>query len=371
MDLAQQDLDIQSLKSPEEIRLAAKKALPVGIFDFIDGGAGDESTLLRNTQAIADLSMTGRLLRGGFTPSTQTQAFGQNLDYPIAIAPMAYHGMVTPLGEIATARAAASAGIPLILSTMSTVSFEALKEVGASVWFQLYAMKDEQLTHSMIDEAVAGGCELLVLTIDVPVFGRRLRDERNRFRPCSSFTRSNKVRQAGAKRFGTHILELEEPAFVEQMFKLDLNWQDIAAICAYSPVPVVLKGVMSPQEALHAKSLGVAGVIVSNHGGRQFDSHPASLSVLPKVAQAWCEPGKVAVDGGFASASDVLKGLASGADLVLLGRTVLFALAAGGEALLTQYLRELTSDIRRNMTLMGLADLSRASLQQHVHLLTD
>jgi len=359
----QADAEIRSFTNHQEFRQAAKDVLPVGVFDFIDGGAGDESTLTRNRKAIDSVSITGQMLKGNFTPNTQTRVFGVDLHYPIAIAPMAYHGMINVDGELATARVAAQVGIPLILSTMSTVNFCELKDLGAKIWFQLYVMKDQRLTYSMIDEAINGGCELLVLTIDVPVFGRRLRDEKNNFKPSACFTQTNKVRQAGAKLFGNHLLELEEAVFVSQMFKSDLDWNDIKDICDYSSVPVVLKGVMTERDALLAKQFGAAGVIVSNHGGRQFDSHPASITVLPEISKAWSAPGVIGVDGGFTNASDIFKGLALGSDIVLLGRTVLYALASGGESMLTSYLNNVTSELTRTMRLMGLNSLARHEIE--------
>lgn len=359
---------LKPLVTPEDIRLAAKDVLPRGVFDFIDGGAGDESTLDRNGAALSSLSLTGKMLRGNVEVNTHSRVFEQDLTLPIAIAPMAYHGMVDQDAELATARAAANTGIPLIVSTMSTVSFEMMRGTGAKLWFQLYVMEDQRLTYTMIDEAVNSGCQVLVLTIDVPVFGRRLRDERNNFRPAAHFTQGNKVRQAGARLFGDTIYNIDEAAFVGKMFKSNLTWEDIQAICQYSPIPVVLKGIMCADDATKAKQYGAAGVIVSNHGGRQFDSHPASMSVLPSVRKALGNDCNVAVDGGFKSASDIVKGIASGADLVLLGRTILYALAVGGETLLTSYLTDLNNEIISSMKLLGLKSLQRDEITATINL---
>jgi isopentenyl diphosphate isomerase/L-lactate dehydrogenase-like FMN-dependent dehydrogenase len=322
-------------------------------FDFIDGGAGDETTCQRNRAALDAIRLTGRVLGARSHATTSCSFAGLDLSAPIAIAPMAYHALVAEDAELATAKSAAATRIPFIVSTMSTTPFSALAKTHASLWFQLYMMQDAQFTKALVDDAVKHGCRAIVLTVDVPVFGHRLRDARHGFRIPEHIARASKVRAEARQRYPSETAELPEPEFVDRMFKLDLDWEDVREFCKSVEIPVILKGILHPEDAKTAEAIGVDGIIVSNHGGRQFDAHPATIEVLPKIRAAVKSTFFVGVDGGFQSGTDVLRGLALGANLVLLGRTVMYALAAGGEPALKGYLDSVLDDLRRGMALCG------------------
>jgi 4-hydroxymandelate oxidase len=347
------DAERPQLLTAADYRAEAKRVLDPAIFDFIDGGAGDESTIRRNREALDAIRLTGRVL-GARSHSTPTRSLPRfNLATPVAIAPMAYHALVRKDAERATATAASAADIPFIVSTMSTTPFSALAKTRARLWFQLYMMKDAAFTRALVQDAVKHGCRAIVLTVDVPVFGRRLRDLRHGFRVPDHIARASKVRAQARLQYASETAELPEPEFVERMFRLDLDWEDVREFCRSVEIPVILKGILHPEDARTAEEIGVDGIIVSNHGGRQFDAHPATIEVLPKIRAAVKSTFFVGVDGGFQSGTDVLRGLALGADLVLLGRTVMYALAAGGEPALANYLRGVLEDLGRGMTLCG------------------
>lgn len=352
MNADRRNPDRSRLLTAADYRAAAWEALDPAAFDFIDGGAGDESTCDRNRVALDAIRLAGRVLDSKMPSTTSCSFAGLELPAPIAIAPMAYHALVTEDAELATARAAAATRIPFIVSTMSTTPFSALAKTDAQLWFQLYMMKDADFTRALVQDAVKHGCRAIVLTVDVPVFGRRLRDVRHGFCVPEHISRASKVRAQARLRYGNETAELSEPEFVDRMFKLDLDWEDVREFCRSVEIPVILKGILHPDDAQKAQEIGADGIIVSNHGGRQFDAHPATIDALAKIRTA--VPGFFAgVDGGFQSGTDVLRGLALGADLVLLGRTVMYALAAGGEPALKGYLDGVMQDLRRGMALCG------------------
>jgi 4-hydroxymandelate oxidase len=281
--------------------------------------------------------------------STGLVLFGNPLAAPLLIAPMAFQRMAHPDGEVATARAAAAAGIPIVISTMSTVTLEDIAaESGPSQrWFQFYLHRDRGLSRRLLERAEASGCSAVVLTVDLPVVGRRRRDEANRFHLPEGLAVANL--EASLERGGGSALsEYSDAAFEPSLTPDLLEW-----IAGVTHLPLLVKGVLHPDDAVMAADAGAAGVIVSNHGGRQLDGAIASADALPAIADRLAGRVPVLVDGGIRSGTDIVKALAMGATAVLIGRPVLWALAVGGEQGVASLLEELTEEFTRAMMLCG------------------
>ncbi|MFI9235853.1 alpha-hydroxy acid oxidase [Streptomyces sp. NPDC053079] len=347
----------------------AHTRLPRAAWDFIAGGSGDEITLRENTAALKRLRLRPNVLTGTGTPDTTTTVLGTTLATPIAVAPVAYHTLAHPEGEIATARAAADTGALTILSTFSGHSLEATAQAAnGPLWLQLYCFRDRHLTQMLVHRAQQAGYTALVLTVDTPVLGRRYRDARNAFAlppgiHPGNFTPDTHtgLRQAspGHSAIAQHTTDTLEPA---------LAWSDIAWLRRITDLPIVLKGVLAPADAARAATEGIDAVIVSNHGGRQLDTTAATIDLLPDVAQAAGERCEVLFDGGVRDGTDALKALALGARAVLIGRPVLWSLAVGGHQAVRHLLTLLTSELADAMALCGrptLADLDPTLLAPH------
>ncbi|MFK0203858.1 alpha-hydroxy acid oxidase [Streptomyces lavendulae] len=349
-----------------DYRTLAHLRLPPAVSDFIDGGSGDEITLHENTAALRRLRLRPNVLSGTGTPDTSTTVLGTPLATPIAVAPVAYHTLAHPDGEIATVRAAADTGALTVISTFSGQSLEeAARAATGPLWFQLYRFRDREVTHTLVRRARRAGYRALVLTVDTPVLGRRHRDLRNSFalppdvRP-GNFDAGHHtgLRHAspGDSAIARHTSETLEPA---------LDWSDIAWLRRITDLPIVLKGVLAPADARRAAAEGIDAVIVSNHGGRQLDTTAATIDLLPDVAEAAGEHCEVLFDGGVRDGTDALKALALGARAVMIGRPVMWALAAGGGEAVHHLLTLLTSELSDAMALCGrptLADLDATLL---------
>ncbi|HEY6794443.1 MAG TPA: aminotransferase class I/II-fold pyridoxal phosphate-dependent enzyme [Kineosporiaceae bacterium] len=307
----------------EEYADLARAALDPGIWDFICGGAGDERAVSANTAAFDAVRLAPRVLSGAATPALSVDLFGWSWALPIAVAPMAHHTMVHPEGETATVRAAGRFGVPVVVSTFASRTFEELAAVATSpLWLQVYCFRDRGLTRELVGRAAAAGFTGLVLTVDCPRLGRRLRDVRNGFSlprhvrpvnlPASEAYSSNDV----------YARSELDPA---------LDWSVVGWLRSVSPLPLLVKGVLVPADAVRAADAGADGVIVSNHGGRQLDAAVATLHALPAVAAAVAGRCPVLLDGGVRRGRDVVVALAQGANAVLLGRPMLYGLAAAGE----------------------------------------
>jgi 4-hydroxymandelate oxidase len=283
---------------------------------------------------------------------------------PLAVAPMAYQQLVHPDGELALARAARSAGVVFIASMLSSHTIEAIAGVGAETWFQLYWLRDRARTEELIKRAQASGCRALVLTVDVPRMGRRLRDMRNAFALPSTVTAANLEDSPAAGRVST--AHCEEPGssavMVHTAEALDpaLSWADLEWVRDRTSLPLILKGIMDPGDAARAVDAGVDAIVVSNHGGRQLDGALPSITALSAVVRKVSGRCPVLVDSGMRSGTDVLKALALGASGVLIGRPALWGLAAGGEDGATEVLRLFHTELEQTMTLAGCGDLSSA-----------
>lgn len=314
-----------------ELEQAAAKRLSRMAWGYYAGGARDELTLRENAAAWARIRLYYRVLAGVGPRDLSTTVLGQRLSMPIMAAPTAFQRLAHDDGERATARACGAAGVGMILSTLATTAVEEVAEAATGpLWFQLYMYRDRALTRALVDRAVAAGCSALVLTVDAAIIGTREKDARNRFHLPSGLVAANVAGAGlGELRPGSEGSALSR--YVRELLKTDLGWGDLDWLCAHSPVPVLIKGVVHPEDARLAVAHGAAGVVVSNHGGRQLDTAPPTAEALPGVVEAVEGAVPVLVDGGIRRGTDVVKALSMGAAAVLVGRPVLWGLAVGGQ----------------------------------------
>src|SRR3954467_3775980 len=308
----------------------AHRTLPADCRDYYEGGALDEITLRENTAGWERLKLYYRVLAGVGERDLRTTMLGQPVSMPICVAPTAFHKLACEEGEIATARAAKEAGTLFILSSLSNTAMESVFAAAASPkWFQLYVYKDREVTRALVQRAEAAGAEAIVLTVDAPGLGTRERDMRNRFR-LPDHLRVENLAPLGKG----NMPDVEGSglaAYVNTNFKSDLGFDDLDWLCGCTKLPVVVKGVCRGDDARRAAEHGAKAVGVSNHGGRQLDTAPATCEVLPRVVDAVGDSCEVYVDGGIRRGSDVLKAIALGARAVLVGRPILWGLAVNGE----------------------------------------
>lgn len=357
----------------EDYRLRARRSLPRFAFDFLDGGAEDEVCVRRNRAALQELALRGSVLADVSQIDTSIELFGQRFSLPIGIAPTGLNGLYWPDGDIALAKAASSAQIPFVLSTASNSRLERVpSEAGGTNWFQLYVMHNRDIAVRLMERAHAAGYGALVLTVDVPVSGNRERDVRNGFRLPLKYSADFLLDVARHPAWIVRLLNGGLPTFVNLAERDDgqasreaqaallsraldrsLVWETLGWIRKFWDGPLLIKGVLNPVDARRAVAEGVDGIIVSNHGGRQLDAAQATIEVLPEIVAAAGKTTPVLVDGGFRRGSDVIKALALGARAVLLGRPVLYGLAAAGEQGVRDVLRIFADDIDRTLTLLG------------------
>jgi 4-hydroxymandelate oxidase len=329
-----------------DVRRAARRVLPRMVWDYFRAGADAEITRRANLRAFRRRQLLPRVLVDVSAVSTECALLGAALPHPILIAPTAYHKLAHPEGELATARGAAAAGALYVVSTLATTSLEEVAAASAAPkWFQLYAHKDRGVTRALALRAHAAGYRAIVLTVDTPVLGRRLADVRNAFALPEGLAMEN-LRAAA---------QVEHAAVRHDA---TLGWKDLEWLAGLTPLPLVVKGVLRADDAARAVAAGAAAVLVSNHGGRQLDGVPATLEVLPAVADAVAGRCPLLVDGGVRWGSDVLKALALGARAVLVGRPVLWGLATGGAAGVTRVMSMLRDELSMAMTLAGCPDLA-------------
>jgi len=351
--------EIVDLKDLERHALAA---LPPIARDYYASGSDDEITLRDNAAAYDRLRLWYRVLVDVSRRDLTTTVLGQPVRLPVLVAPTAFQRLAHRDGEVATARAAGAAGTIMILSTLSTTRVEDVTAAASGpVWFQLYIYKDRGATEALVRRVEAAGCSALVLTVDAPLLGRRVRDVRNRFALPAGLSIENMLaHDMGAVRapggdsgLASYFATLLDPA---------LTWRDIEWLRSITRLPVVVKGLVRADDARRAVDHGASGVVVSNHGGRQLDTSPATIEALPAVVDAVGGAVDVMVDGGVRRGTDVVKALALGARAVLVGRPVLWGLAVGGEAGVTSALGILADEIDRALALCGVprvAELDR------------
>jgi isopentenyl diphosphate isomerase/L-lactate dehydrogenase-like FMN-dependent dehydrogenase len=351
---------VTELLNVDEFEAAARERLEPGSYAYYAGGAGDEHTLRANSAAFTRWELRPRVLVDVSEVSTETTVLGTQVALPLLVAPTAFHRLAHPEGELATARAAAAAGTVMCLSTLSSVSPAELAAAapGAPQWFQLYCSRDRGFTKELVGAVGEAGFQALVVTVDVPVAGRRERDLRTAFVLPDDLPAPNLPVVLARKDFHAALSAIVDST---------LTWRDLEWLRSISPLPLVVKGVLTAEDALLAAEHGAAGIVVSNHGGRQLDGVPATLDVLPEVAEAVGERVEVLVDGGIRRGTDVLKALALGARAALAGRAVLWGLAAGGEEGVVQVLTLMRDEIASGLMLLGCArpdDVTRAHVRR-------
>jgi isopentenyl diphosphate isomerase/L-lactate dehydrogenase-like FMN-dependent dehydrogenase len=333
----------------------AEQRLEAGAFGYYAGGANDELTLAENVAAFRRWQLRPRVLVDVAEPSTATTVLGHDVSMPLLVAPTAFHRVAHPDGEIGMARAAKAAGTIMCLSSLTTTLPSEVAAVGGARWFQLYVFRDEGMTRFLLDQVRDGGYTAVLLTVDAPVAGRRERDFR------TGFTIPE----------GTHAVAFGRggltPADVFAAVSASLSWRDVEWLAAEVDLPVIVKGVLTAEDARLACEHGAAGVVVSNHGGRQLDCVAATIDALPEVVEAVDGRIEVLVDGGVRRGADVVKALALGARAVLAGRAPLWGLVADGEAGARRVLELLRAEIELALQLVGCrspAEVTRAHVQR-------
>jgi L-lactate dehydrogenase (cytochrome) len=371
------DRKLEGLYTIEDLRLAAERRLPRAIFDTIDGAAGDEAAALRNLRDLASLALVPRVLVDVSTVDTTTSVLGKPVDFPILLAPTGFNGLYYPEGELSVS--AAATGTIQVLSAFASVSLERIAGVSPGRrWFQLYPFRSRDVMRDLVRRVRESGYEALCVTVDVPVVGSRHRDLRSgigvsgvslpfllaaALHPGWSFPFLLGYRP----RFESLEPYLEERAHKWLPLKApELNpafsWPDVDWLIQEWAGPTVIKGILHPEDAERAMAMGASAIIVSNHGGRQFESAPSTLRVLPEIRERLGEECEIYVDGGVRTGSDVLKFLASGATACLSGRAYLYGLCIAGASGVSKALAILRRELEMAMRLAGITDLKRRTL---------
>jgi len=368
--------------SVSDYRLLAERRLPRAFFDYIDGGAYNELTLAANRNDLDALRLHQRVLRGAANIDTSTAVLGERLAQPVILAPIGLAGLYARRGEVQAARAAHAAGVPFCLSTVSICSIEEVSAAGtAPFWFQLYVIRDRGYAKELLARAQAAGSRTLVFTVDLPVFATRYRDVRNGMTGGATLAgRLAKLwdilRHAGwlldvpvggkPLTFGNLAQAVPSAKSLEAMkvwvdaqFDPSITWHDLGWLREHWNGNIVIKGVLDVDDARAAADIGASGVVVSNHGGRQLDGAPSSVSVLPRIVDAVGDRLDVLMDGGIRSGQDVAKALALGAKAVMLGRPWAYGLAARGEAGVAEVLAILKRELEVTMALLGVERIDR------------
>jgi 4-hydroxymandelate oxidase len=345
-----------------ELEQLASKRLPQAAWDYYASGADDELTLRRNREAYQALSLHYRVLVDVSRRNLETTLLGQKVSMPIAVAPTAFHRLAHADGELASVRAAGDAGTLFVLSTLSNTSVEAVAEAARGpLWFQLYVYKDREATRELVRRVEAAGCSALVLTVDAPMLGRRERDVRNSFALPPEFRVENLQatpygsidRVRGESGLATYFASMLDPS---------LTFRDLAWLRSITKLPVIVKGVVRPDDARRAIDVGASAIVVSNHGGRQLDTSPATVEVLGPIVEAVGGEVEVYVDGGVRRGTDVIKALALGARAVFLGRPVLWGLTVGGREGVGAVLELLRRELDLAMALCGCPSVADITL---------
>ena len=370
----------------EDLRRIAKRRTPRAAFDYTDGSAEAEISIARARQAFADVEFHPAILRDVSKVSTGWDVLGAPVSMPFGIAPTGFTRMMQTEGEIAGAHAAGRAGIPFSLSTMGTTSIEDVKAANpmGRNWFQLYMWKDRDRSMALVERAVAAGFDTLLVTVDVPVAGARLRDKRNGMSIPPALTLRTVANAVPRPQWWIDFLTTEPLSFasldrwsgtvaelLDTMFDPTVTFEDLAWIKSQWPGKFVVKGVQTVADARAVADLGVDAVLLSNHGGRQLDRAPIPFHLLPQVAAEVGRDVEVHVDTGIMSGADVVAAVAMGARFTLIGRAYLYGLMAGGEAGVDKVIEILSGQVQRTMRLLGvnsLEELTPAHVTQLVRL---
>jgi 4-hydroxymandelate oxidase len=337
-----------------DYEVLARERLPEMVYGYYMGGSGDELTLQENPRAWGLMRFRPRILVDVSERDLSTSVLGQTVSMPVLTAPSAFNAMAHPDGELAVARAAAAAGIISVVSTLSTYALEEIAEASEGPrWFQLYCYRDRRITRMLVDRAEAAGYAALCLTVDAPMFGQRERDIRNRFRlpPGMGMKNLEPVGLEQLSAAGGDESALQR--YISEQLDPSLTWEVLEWLRGVTQLPLVVKGILTPEDALLAVERGVDGIIVSNHGGRQLDGALTTCEALPQVVDAVEGRVEVLVDGGIRRGADVLRALAMGARGILVGRPYLWGLAVGGEAGVRHVLEMLRGELSLAMALAG------------------
>jgi 4-hydroxymandelate oxidase len=339
----------------ENLEHRARERLSATMYDYFAGGADDETTLVDNALAWKRIRLIPRVMRDASKVSITTEVLGTPMGMPIMVGPWAFQGLAHPGGEAATAQGAAVAGAVMVVSTVATSSLEevARAAAGSPLWFQFYLLRDRGLTGELLDRAAAAGYRALVMTVDkLPVAGRRRRLAADRFSLPGGTPITN---------FGYVVPEDQDTGpdgYLRGLLDGSVTFADIEWACAKCRLPLVVKGILSPQDAVAAVETGAAGIIVSNHGGRQLDGAISTADALPAIVDAVAGRVPVLVDGGIRSGADVVKALAMGAAAVLVVRPVIWGLVVHGAPGVEAVLKELAAELEHAMALCGVRNVT-------------
>ncbi|GIZ12298.1 FMN-dependent L-lactate dehydrogenase LldD [Pseudomonas sp. NCCP-436] len=370
------------ISASTDYRRAAQRKLPPFLFHYIDGGAYAEHTLRRNVEDLSGIELRQRVLKNMSELSLATELFGEQLALPVALAPVGLTGMYARRGEVQAARAADAKGIPFTLSTVSVCPIEEVAPaINRPMWFQLYVLKDRGFMRNALERAKAAGCSTLVFTVDMPVPGARYRDAHSGMsgpnaamrRYLQAFMHPRWAVEVGLlgrphdlgniSTYRGHAIGLEDyMGWLGNNFDQSISWKDLEWIRDFWDGPMVIKGILDPQDARDAVKFGADGIVVSNHGGRQLDGVLSSARALPAIADAVKGELKILADSGIRTGLDVVRMLALGADTVMLGRAFVYALAAAGGAGVSNLLDLIEKEMRVAMVLTGaksIAEINR------------
>lgn len=333
----------------------AQRTLPKAVWDYYAGGAGDEETLRLNQAAFRRMLLHPKVLAGAVGPSLEAEVIGERVSLPVLMAPTAFQSLAYPEAEIAAARAAQALGTVMILSMLTSTPLEEVVKVSKRLWFQLYLLRDRGRTVALLDHLAFHQIGVLVLTVDAPILGHRERDLRNRF-DLSDFPGHVLAELLGWNRKSTAMASC-----FSDLFSASLSWKDVEWLRSRWKGRLVLKGIMRVSDARRALDCGADGIVVSNHGGRQLDTTPASIDALGPVATAVKGRTTIMVDGGVRRGIDVLKALACGAEAVLIGRPVLWGLATSGMQGVLDVFTMLRRELENAMVLCGCRSIRKVT----------
>ncbi|CAH1183640.1 unnamed protein product [Phaedon cochleariae] len=359
---------MSNLVSIRDFEEHAYKTLPRNALDYYRSGAGQQTTLKHNRQAFSKYRLRPRCLRNVENRDLSTTILGERITMPIGISPTAMQKMAHPEGECANARAAQAMGTIFTLSTLSTSSIEEVAQAAprAVKWFQLYIYKDRELTRQLVERAERAGFKALVLTVDAPLFGLRLADIKNRFilppHLCLANFEGTKSKGMSKKTDSSGL-----NVYVNSLFDSTVEWKDIAWLKSITSLPIVLKGILTAEDAVLGVQNGASAILVSNHGARQVDGTPASIEALPEIARAVGDRAEVYLDGGITDGTEVLKALAMGAKMVFMGRPALWGLVQGGEDGVKKVLTIIRTEFETALGICGCCRLSDIEPTMVVH----
>ncbi|HEX7285738.1 MAG TPA: alpha-hydroxy acid oxidase [Candidatus Angelobacter sp.] len=344
-------VQLDQIISLQEFEELAQSRMPSMALSYVSGGAADEITLRANVEDWKKVRLKPTVLVDVSQVNLGTKLLGQKLALPVMLAPAAFHRLCHPEGELATVAGANQAQASFVLSTYSTVAVEEVAAAATQpLWFQLYAQSDRELTRQIVERAQAAGCKALCVTVDTPVLGARNRESRSQFKLPPDFKLPNLAFEPTARATGK--------AVADQLLAPTLTWKEIEWLRSIMSIPLLLKGVMNPDDAARAADAGVAAIMVSNHGGRNLDTLPSTAEALPRIADKLGGRLPIIVDGGIRRGTDILKAIAMGAQAVMIGRPYLHGLAVRGAAGVARVIEILKIELQMAMALTGRTKIS-------------